>query len=50
MILAGCFNGTKTYMPKDQGKFDFSCHDPFNNIKISHDYPTFLPQYHGADS
>ncbi len=31
MKLAGCFNGTKTsYMPKDQGKFDFSCHDdPF---------------------
>ncbi len=30
MTLAGCFNGTKTsYMSKDQGKFDFSCHDPF---------------------
>ncbi len=27
----GCFNGTKTpCMPKDQGKLDFSCHDPFN--------------------
>jgi len=25
-----CFNGTKTfYMSKDQGKFGFSCHDPF---------------------
>ncbi len=33
MKLAGCFNDTKTsYMPIDQGKFDFSCHDPFNNI------------------
>ncbi len=30
MKLAGCFNGTKTfYMPKDKGKFDFSCYDPF---------------------
>ncbi len=29
MKLAGCCNGTDTsYMPKDQGKFDFSCHDP----------------------
>ncbi len=27
MKLAECFNGTKTsYMPRDQGKFDFSCH------------------------
>ncbi len=30
MKLAGCFNGTKTSnMPKDQGKLDFLCHDPF---------------------
>ncbi len=35
MKLAGCFNGTKTpHMPKDQGKFDFSCHDPFKDKKI----------------
>jgi len=27
--LTGWFNATKvSYMPKDQGKFDFSCHDP----------------------
>ncbi len=33
MKFPGCFNGTKTsYMPKDQGKFDFSCHDPFKGI------------------
>jgi len=33
MKLAGCFNGTKTsYMSKDQGKFDFSYHDPFHTI------------------
>ena len=32
MKLAGRFNGTKTsYIPKDQGKFGFSFHDPFNN-------------------
>ncbi len=37
MKLAGCFNGTKTsYMPKDQGKFDFSCHDPFKIKHLSH--------------
>ncbi len=31
MKVAGSFNGTNTsYMPKDQVKFDFSCHDPFN--------------------
>ncbi len=30
MKTVGCFNGTKTiYMPNDQGKLDFSCHDPF---------------------
>lgn len=30
MKLAGRFNGTKTsYIPKDQGKFGFSFHDPF---------------------
>jgi len=30
MKLAGRFNGTKiSSMPKDQGKFYFSCHDPF---------------------
>jgi len=35
MKLAGCFNGTKTsYMSKDQGKFDFSCHDPFKILKV----------------
>jgi len=33
MKLAGCFNGTKTsYMSKNQGKFDFSYHDPFYTI------------------
>ena len=33
MKLAGRFNGTKTsYIPKDQGKFGFSFHDPFNNM------------------
>ncbi len=33
MKHAGCFNGTKnTYMPKDQGKFDFSCHDPLRHM------------------
>ncbi len=33
MKLAGCFNGTKTsYMPKDQGIFYLSCHDPFKEI------------------
>jgi len=31
MKLAGCIKHAKTsYMPKDQGKFDFSCYDPFN--------------------
>ncbi len=40
--LAGCCNGTRNcYMSKDQGKFDFSCHDPFN-WKIS------LPKSHNA--
>jgi len=30
MKLAGCFNGTTTYCTsKAQGKWDFSCHDPF---------------------
>jgi len=30
MKLAGYFNSTKTsYMSKDQGKFYFSCCDPF---------------------
>ncbi len=29
MKLAVYFNGTKPcYSPKDQGKFDLSCHDP----------------------
>ncbi len=33
MKRAGCFNVTKTsYRPKDQVKFGFSCHDPFNHI------------------
>ena len=36
MKLAGRFNGTKTsYIPKDQGKFGFSFHDPFKT-QISH--------------
>ncbi len=30
MKLAECCNGTNNYyVPKDQDKFDFSCHDPF---------------------
>ncbi len=42
MELAGCCNGTRNcYMSKHQGKFDFSCHDPFN-WKIS------LPKSHNA--
>ncbi len=29
MKLAGCFKATMiSYMPQDQCKFDFSCHDP----------------------
>jgi len=33
MKLAGCFNGLTTiFMSNVQGKFDFSCHDPFNYI------------------
>ncbi len=31
MKLAGCIKHTKTSsVSKDQGKFGFSCHDPFN--------------------
>ena len=36
MKLAGRFNGTKTsYIPKDQGKFGFSFHDPFNKQLVN---------------
>lgn len=36
MKLAGCFKATKNcYTPKDQGKFYFSCHDPFKSIENS---------------
>ncbi len=36
MKLTGCLNCTKTsYMPKDQGKFDCSCHDPFTTILVA---------------
>ncbi len=43
MKLAGCFNGTKTsYVPKDQGKFEFSCHDFFNCELAKNSYYLFI--------
>ena len=42
MKLAGRFNGTKTsYIPKDQGKFGFSFHDPFNMLETSFMWASF---------
>ncbi len=43
MELGRCFNDTKTsYILKDQGKFDFSCHDPFNASLLLYTYKLFL--------
>ena len=43
MKLAGRFNGTKTsYIPKDQGKFGFSFHDPFKLFTIPSFSLTFI--------
>uniref|UniRef100_A0A672MFU1 Noelin-2-like n=1 Tax=Sinocyclocheilus grahami TaxID=75366 RepID=A0A672MFU1_SINGR len=37
MKLAECLNGTKTSsVSKDQGKFGFSCHDPFKCLQYIH--------------
>lgn len=35
MKPVGCFNGRMaSYMAKDKGKFDFSCHDPFKETAL----------------
>lgn len=42
MKPAACFNGTKTYMLKDQCKSDFSCHDFFNCVFMSLSCESFI--------